>query len=331
MAWVKLVSGEAFSGVCSVLASRSRRLRISGFKAILSLLFCFLLPTLASAQEVPLIRSSDGTFEVPVVINDTLRLNFTLDTGASMITLTPDILLTLMRSGTVIEDDLSTEESDFVLADGSTVTGSEVLLKKVTIGNISLHNVRAAVLSSLDSGLLLGQSFLSRLPRWSIDNGRGVLVIDDSARLFWRDNEEFSVEAGSDWSRDPVWENDEPFIFAISNDAGGGYFGVVEVEEDSDAHRLSQNILLTLMDDFVVLDEGWFEVTHAMTNRTIPATVFTVKAKGSTGDGEGYVATLRYGGWSYILMGFWNSAVYPDYPEELFEIMQSFRLYWTAD
>jgi hypothetical protein len=65
---------------------------------------------------------SGGIYHVPVVINDTLKLDFIVDSGASDVSIPADVALTLMRTGTIKESDFIGTEK-YGLADGSTVSG----------------------------------------------------------------------------------------------------------------------------------------------------------------------------------------------------------------
>ena len=54
-----------------------------------------------SSLIIPLIRGANGTFEIPVVINDVLKINLVFDSGASSVFLSPDVVLTLLRTGSL--------------------------------------------------------------------------------------------------------------------------------------------------------------------------------------------------------------------------------------
>jgi hypothetical protein len=54
----------------------------------------------AVAEEIPLARVS-GVYEIPVEINGVLTLNFVLDSGASEVHMPADVVLTLVRTGTI--------------------------------------------------------------------------------------------------------------------------------------------------------------------------------------------------------------------------------------
>jgi clan AA aspartic protease (TIGR02281 family) len=129
-------------------------------------------------SEVPL-ENDGGTFVVPVTINDTIALKFTIDSGAADVTIPSDVASTLVRAGTISAADYVGSKT-FVLADGSEVPSPEFRIKSLRVGSLVLHDVVASI--SNDKGsLLLGQSFLTRLKGWSIDNARHVLVLNGGA------------------------------------------------------------------------------------------------------------------------------------------------------
>jgi len=53
------------------------------------------------------LRKKDGVFLVPVLINNRISLDFILDTGASDVSVPADVVLTLMRTGTLRERTLT--------------------------------------------------------------------------------------------------------------------------------------------------------------------------------------------------------------------------------
>jgi clan AA aspartic protease (TIGR02281 family) len=119
------------------------------------------------------LEDDGGTFVVPVTINDTISLKFTLDSGASDVSIPADVASTLIRSGTITRDDFIGAKT-FVLADGTPVPSAEFRIRSLKIGTLVLHDVTAS-LADARGPLLLGQSFLTRLSSWSIDNGQHLL------------------------------------------------------------------------------------------------------------------------------------------------------------
>lgn len=134
----------------------------------------------AGAGEVPL-RKSGGVYTVPVRINGVLTLHFLLDSGASEVQIPADVVLTLLRTGTLRDSDVLPGKS-FRLADGSTIKGDRFILHQLDIGDRRVDTVEA-VIGDVESQPILGQSLLSRLPSWSLDNRRRALILSDQDPL----------------------------------------------------------------------------------------------------------------------------------------------------
>ena len=132
----------------------------------------------AASETVPLMRQH-GAYMISGQINGALVLPFVLDTGASLVVLPADVFRTLSRTGTVTRSDfIGTGMA--VLADGSKHASHNYLLHEIRVGDHVVRNVVASVVS-VNGDPLLGQTFLSKLPSWSIDNARQVFVIADGA------------------------------------------------------------------------------------------------------------------------------------------------------
>jgi hypothetical protein len=140
----------------------------------LYLLMMAVQPTVA--ESIQLVQSG-GVFMLPVRINDAVVIPFVLDSGAAEITIPADVFLTLRRSGTVSQADFM-GTGTYITADGSRHSSDRFLLHKVVVGNHVISNVVANV-APVTGSPLLGQTFLSRLPGWSIDNARHILVLND--------------------------------------------------------------------------------------------------------------------------------------------------------
>jgi predicted aspartyl protease len=113
--------------------------------------------------------------KVPVVINGSLTLNFTVDSGAADVSIPADVVMVLMRTGTLtISDFLGTQ--NYRLADGSVVPSKVFRIRTLMVGDRVIENVTGSM-AGVEGSLLLGQSFLSRFTSWSIDNKRQVLVL----------------------------------------------------------------------------------------------------------------------------------------------------------
>jgi clan AA aspartic protease (TIGR02281 family) len=128
------------------------------------------------AESIPL-KSEGGTFVVPVVINNKITLDFTLDSGASDVSIPADVFSTLQRTQTITKADLL-DSGEYELADGSTARHVRFRIRSLKVGNLELRDVVGSV-APARGGLLLGQSFLSRLQSWAVDNRRHVLVMNE--------------------------------------------------------------------------------------------------------------------------------------------------------
>ncbi len=154
----------------------------------------------AYSESIPLVREH-GTLQVPVVINGKVSLNFTVDSGASDVSIPANVFYNLISAGTVSPQDYL-DKRIYKLADGSTQYSQRFRIRSLQVGNLELRDVVASVVPSAGS-LLLGQSFLSRLKSWSIDNERQALLITESAtsRSPLILPREKKGSGGSDWVR----------------------------------------------------------------------------------------------------------------------------------
>jgi hypothetical protein len=112
---------------------------------------------------------------VDVRLNDKVTVPFVLDSGAAEVALPGDVVLTLMRSGTVRSTDFL-PGANYQLADGSVMLGARLTLRVVEVGGTRVENVPAMVVR-VEGTPLLGQSFLSRLGYWAIDHERDALIV----------------------------------------------------------------------------------------------------------------------------------------------------------
>jgi tetratricopeptide (TPR) repeat protein len=124
---------------------------------------------------VPMV-SNGGTFTVPVTINGQLTLNFIVDSGASDVSIPADVVMTLVRTGTITDADFLGKKS-YRMADGSTLPSQQFLIRSLKVGDKVLENVTGSI-APVAGSLLLGQSFLTRFNSWSIDNHRQALILN---------------------------------------------------------------------------------------------------------------------------------------------------------
>jgi predicted aspartyl protease len=129
----------------------------------------------ARHTEVP-VETRGGISVVPVRLNNALTLDFMIDSGASDVVIPADVILTLMRTGTLQPSDFVGSQN-YRLADGSTVPSARFRLRVLKVGNREVRDVIGSV-SPVHGALLLGQTFLGCFSSWSINNQRHVLVLE---------------------------------------------------------------------------------------------------------------------------------------------------------
>lgn len=133
-------------------------------------------PSTLSSTSVPM-GLEGGVYVIPVLINEAITLNFVIDSGATHVSIPADVVMTLMRTGTLKSVDFLGEQT-YGLADGSTVPSQTFRIKSLKVGKTVLENVIGSV-ASVKAPLLLGQSFLSRFKSWSIDNTKHALLLSE--------------------------------------------------------------------------------------------------------------------------------------------------------
>jgi hypothetical protein len=132
----------------------------------------------AALADVVRLDSADGElFAVPVVVNDKTVLRFTIDSASSDVSISENVFSTLMRTGALNPEDMI-DTQNYRLANGTEQKSPRFRFRSLRVGNVELHNVIGSIVTQ-DGDLLLGQSFLSRLKSWSIDNERHVLLLNE--------------------------------------------------------------------------------------------------------------------------------------------------------
>lgn len=124
-------------------------------------------------------KNEGGVYTVPCSVNG-LKLRFIFDTGASNVCISAAEASFMLKNGYLeIEDVIGSSKS--VVADGSMVENTRIMLKSVEIGGLKLKNVEAVVIHSLSAPLLFGQSAIQKLGKIQLDkdnliiyNGEGV-------------------------------------------------------------------------------------------------------------------------------------------------------------
>jgi uncharacterized protein len=134
-------------------------------------------PDVHLADQTSIIRmeKEGGVYVVPVRFNDMITLSAIVDSGASDVSVPADVVLTLMRTKTITDQDFLGEKT-YVLADGSNLPSQQFRIRSLKVGDKTIENVVAGI-ASAKGDILLGQSFLSKFKSWSFDNEQHTLVL----------------------------------------------------------------------------------------------------------------------------------------------------------
>lgn len=125
--------------------------------------------------EIPF-TMENGNCYIKCEING-LPLRFALDTGASDVSISMVEATFMMKNGYLSKSDI-VGTARYSNAEGYVSEGMVINLKKVKFGEMELENVRASVVKNQIAPLLLGQTVLSRIGKFEIDNHRKVLIIN---------------------------------------------------------------------------------------------------------------------------------------------------------
>ena len=123
------------------------------------------------------LKKVSGVYKIPVQLNDAVVVSLIIDSGAADMMLSQKVANILLRSGTLTEDDFLPGQV-YRLADGSRKKHMRATLRSVTLGNRTFRNVTFSISDTENSPMLLGQSLLERLGKYTIDYHNGVLLFE---------------------------------------------------------------------------------------------------------------------------------------------------------
>ena len=112
---------------------------------------------------------------MPGIVNNVMTLNFTVDSGASIVSIPADVVAALKKTGALSDRDFAGRVT-VGLADGSRVQSETFRLRALSVGDWLVQDVAASV-SPAGAPPLLGQTFFNHLRSWSIDNDSQTLVM----------------------------------------------------------------------------------------------------------------------------------------------------------
>ncbi len=145
---------------------------------IISILLMGTLLSLSGVAEEILLARRGGVFYTPVTVNGKIRLEFVVDSGASLVYLPRSVFEKLKANGSLKNSDILGKGKSRI-ANGDIVDITIINIKKLKIGQTEIENVRAGI-GGENASTLLGQSALKKLEPWSLDTQKSILSIASS-------------------------------------------------------------------------------------------------------------------------------------------------------
>ncbi|TWI02377.1 aspartyl protease family protein [Flavobacterium tiangeerense] len=143
------------------------------------ILFIFVTITLfinfGYSQQIIEMEKINGTYQIPCKVNG-IPMKFIFDTGATDVTISVIEAKFLLKQGLITKEDFI-ENTNYKIANGDIIEGTKIYLKTIDIDGIILRNIQASIIFQQNAPLLLGQSAIEQLGKYSID--RNKLIIEN--------------------------------------------------------------------------------------------------------------------------------------------------------
>ena len=177
---------------------------------ILVFVLCSLFVWTGKAEyRVTLQEALSGNKHVVAYV-DGVKVDFTLDTGCSTLTISKNLFEELVRKGAVKRSELS-EVGEAELANGEMHDVQYFTIKRLQLGDYVMHNVRASigVHARPDADPLLGQSVLNRCEYYAISNN-GQLIFEPKP-----EEEQKALVIAQTFSNDTSYANNAKIVEAL--------------------------------------------------------------------------------------------------------------------
>lgn len=134
---------------------------------------------ISNAQTVIQMEEYGGVYRIPCKVNGA-KMKLIFDTGADKVCLSLSMADYLYDNDIITNDDIIGCGSTTV-ADGSIVDHIKINIKDIEIGGIHLKNVEAVVIDGQNAPLLLGQSAIKKLGKYSISGNKLIVETGNSS------------------------------------------------------------------------------------------------------------------------------------------------------
>ena len=135
-------------------------------KRLLALLFFAVSIPSLYAQTIIQMVEDRGVYKIPCEING-LKVKMVFDTGAAAVSLSQSIAEMMLENNYISISDF-VGKSKSLTADGRIIDHTELMLHTLKIGDYTISDVKAVVINSQDTPILLGQTAIQKLGTISI-------------------------------------------------------------------------------------------------------------------------------------------------------------------
>jgi len=153
---------------------------MSAFSSMKTLCFFLALIIIDSkifGQQIKM-EKKGGVYLIPCKVNG-LSLTFIFDTGASDVSISLSEAIFMLKNGYLKNEDFG-EKVYYQIANGEVAEGTKIIIRKLEVGSKALYNVYASIVHNLSAPLLLGQTALQKLGKYSFDYSTNTLIIGGS-------------------------------------------------------------------------------------------------------------------------------------------------------
>jgi clan AA aspartic protease (TIGR02281 family) len=126
-------------------------------------------------QAIIVMKKENGIYTMPCKVNG-LPLKLIFDTGASNVSISLTEANFMIKNDFIDSDEIKGTQY-FQIASGELQEGTEIILREIQLGDITLKNVPASVVHELDAPLLLGQSALNKFNKILFDYSNNTLTL----------------------------------------------------------------------------------------------------------------------------------------------------------
>lgn len=129
------------------------------------------------SQEIIQMEKINNIYQIPCKVNG-IPMKLIFDTGASNVSISITEAKFLIKQGLIATEDFL-GNVNYQMANGGIVQGEKFIIRSIKIGNKEISNVEATIMYNQDAPLLLGQSAISKLGKYSIKDNE--LIIENNS------------------------------------------------------------------------------------------------------------------------------------------------------